>query len=276
MNKVLAVDLDGTLFYPKKRVALVSKKNVKFLQDFIDAGNRVIFVTSRGLQFATKTATKIGRQIDFVCVNGGVVVLDGKTIFDKKMAPGHAREIFSILSTKYPALAWFLDSDKYRNLLYNTTTNWFVKQFFKWYYRFQGVYQEEYVADNDVFLKELDEGNVYRFLVYFGLGKKAEKEAKEANRYIRDQFPDLESSWIHTVVELAAKDCNKASGLEKIFAVAPAEKDNVYVIGDSGNDISMFLAYPHSFCMAHANQSVKKFAKNIISRVHHLREFLLK
>ena len=39
MNKVLATDLDGTLFYPKGRKRCIPKKNVKFLQDFIDDGN---------------------------------------------------------------------------------------------------------------------------------------------------------------------------------------------------------------------------------------------
>ena len=47
MSKVLAVDLDGTLFYPRKLKRCISLKNVHFLRRWIDEGNRLLVVTSR-------------------------------------------------------------------------------------------------------------------------------------------------------------------------------------------------------------------------------------
>ena len=47
MQKVLACDLDGTLFYPRQVGRCISRKNVRFLRRWIDAGNRVVLISSR-------------------------------------------------------------------------------------------------------------------------------------------------------------------------------------------------------------------------------------
>jgi len=277
MAKVLAVDLDGTLFYPKRRKSLITTANVQFIRDFVDAGNRVIFVTSRSRDFAEFTAVKIERGIDFVCSNGAQIVLDGELVFDETLRQGQAQALFEDMVTfHHQPLAWFLDSKRYQNLLYNNGTSWFVQQFFKYYYKSQGVYQQAYLADNDIFLSELKKGRIYRLLLYFGLGRKRVNIAKEVNKHIREHYPDFESSWINTIVEVAPRQCNKATALEFIIKRQGIDRGDVHVVGDSGNDISMFQAFKdHSYCMAHAHLSVKKFARHIIKRVHHLRTVLL-
>ena len=54
MSKLIAIDLDGTLFYPKKRIKLVSKENIRFLKWAKANGHEVVFVTSRNRQFVEK------------------------------------------------------------------------------------------------------------------------------------------------------------------------------------------------------------------------------
>lgn len=54
MKKLLAVDLDGTLFYPQRRFALMTRKNLKFLKDFIADGNEVVVATGRNCRMLKK------------------------------------------------------------------------------------------------------------------------------------------------------------------------------------------------------------------------------
>jgi Cof subfamily protein (haloacid dehalogenase superfamily) len=274
-QKVLAVDLDGTLFFPKYRRRLISPKNLKFLRDFIQAGNKVILVTSRNRTFAEKTMAKIGHEVDCVCINGAIVVNHGEVLKDYTFADDEARKIFDEVSAKFTPMAWFLDNRKYQNLLYNNEKSKIIKTFFKYYYKAQGIYQEQFLADNEVFLEQLEVGGVYRFLMFFGLGRKKIEIAKEVSKYIRQAHPDFECSWINTIVELAPHDSTKANGLNLIIEKNDINPDDVYVVGDSGNDISMFLSFKNSYCMEHAHESVKKFAKNTIKRVYHLRKVLL-
>ena len=46
--KVLVTDLDGTLFFPKRHLVMIPKKNVEFLRKWVAAGNRLVLNSSRG------------------------------------------------------------------------------------------------------------------------------------------------------------------------------------------------------------------------------------
>ena len=47
------------------------------------------------------------------------------------------------------------------------------------------------------------------------------------------------------------------------------------VVGDSGNDISMFEAYQkNSFCMEHSPDAVKKHAAHVVKRFYDLEKYL--
>ncbi|MFA5235881.1 MAG: HAD family hydrolase, partial [Bacilli bacterium] len=217
MPKVLAVDLDGTLFYPKRTKTLISSANLQFIRDFVDAGHRVIIVTSRNREFAELTAAKIDRPVDYVCINGAQIVVDGKTIHDETLAPGRAQEIFADMQgyAEQP-LAWFIDSKRFQNLMYSGKTSWFTQMFFKYYYKSQGIYQQSYLADNDIFCSELRKGEIYRILLYFGLGRRRVELAKGVNKHVREKYSgDVEASWINTVVEIAPHQCTKAAALER-------------------------------------------------------------
>ena len=64
--KVLATDLDGTLFYPRSKTRCISKKNVKFLRKWIDAGNKLVLVTSRSAEFCKRLEDEIDRPFDLI------------------------------------------------------------------------------------------------------------------------------------------------------------------------------------------------------------------
>ena len=85
MGKLLAVDLDGTLFYPKGVKRCISKKNVKFIQDFIDAGNRVVLITSRSTQFTDKLKSEIERDFDIMNCTSSQIFHDGECIRDNPL-----------------------------------------------------------------------------------------------------------------------------------------------------------------------------------------------
>jgi hydroxymethylpyrimidine pyrophosphatase-like HAD family hydrolase len=51
--------------------------------------------------------------------------------------------------------------------------------------------------------------------------------------------------------------------------------DNVLVVGDSGNDISMFQAFPgRSFCMDHSLEDVKQHASFVIKRFSDIENYV--
>jgi hydroxymethylpyrimidine pyrophosphatase-like HAD family hydrolase len=145
------------------------------------------------------------------------------------------------------------------------------------WYHFQFAYRENYIISNEIFDEEVNNGDCYKVMVFYGFGKSKKTLSKDINKILREKHPDIESSWTSIVNELTPVNCNKGAGLEFYTNYLGIDKNDVYVVGDSGNDITMFNKFhEHSYCMNHAYPSVKKYAKYTISRVHNLRKLVLK
>ena len=50
--------------------------------------------------------------------------------------------------------------------------------------------------------------------------------------------------------------------------------DDVYCVGDTSNDISMFKQFPHSFVMSHSPKWVKDHACHEVNRVSDIRKYI--
>ena len=278
MCKVLACDLDGTLFYPKKVRRCIPVKNVKFLRRWIDAGNRVVLVTSRTLEFTKQLEDEIKRPIDIIACTACQIYHDGEVIRDVWMPTKELNKVFKTIDEKYKPLGYLMNAQGSSALIYNTHRKGaFALNLTKLWYFFQFKYREPGVIDNDKFMETLSNGKVYKLMTFFGFGKKKRELSKEINKELRENFPDLEYSWASIVNEITPKGCNKGEGLKAYCEALNINRDDVIVVGDSGNDISMFNAFhENSYCMAHAYPSVKKYAKHVVSRVYKLDKFVLK
>jgi hydroxymethylpyrimidine pyrophosphatase-like HAD family hydrolase len=114
-------------------------------------------------------------------------------------------------------------------------------------------------------------------MTFIGLKKKKAQISKELNKEFREQFPEIESSWTAQVNELTPQGCNKGNGVERYCQLTGIDAKDVYVVGDSGNDITMFNKYyEHSYCMKRGHPSARKYAKHIITRVYKLEKLILR
>ncbi|OQA78066.1 MAG: putative phosphatase MPN_427 [Tenericutes bacterium ADurb.Bin239] len=273
--KLLATDLDGTLFYPKRPVSLISKKNKRFLNKFIDEGNKVVLVTGRSPDFTKRVFEVLGREVDVIGMNGAYTIIDGQ-IKDEHFLDFHVEEMLYDLNTMFPILGSMLISQKYPLLISTPPVGKFIEIFYHIYYKLMGRYAEDYHFSNEEFLKEIKSKHVYKIMLFFGISRRGERKAAEANRYLRKHYPDqFEASWTGGFIEITPAGVSKANGIKAYAEAKNISAENVYVVGDSGNDISMFNAfYERSFCMKHSHKKVKKYAKTIIRRFHHLEKYL--
>lgn len=278
MCKLLACDLDGTLFYPRQYRRCISKKNVKFLRKWVDAGNKLVLVTSRSHDFTNRLQEEIQRPYDTINCTSSQIYHDGKLIRNKFMPNDQIEGILEKIDSQYKPKAFLMTTKNYPCLINNPDRVGNVLLFFYriWYW-FQFKYREPSLVNNEIFKDELKNGEVYKIMMFFGFGKKKSVLSKAINKELRENFPEIESSWTSIVNELTPHNCNKGHGIEKYCEALNINKDDVYVVGDSGNDINMFNTFhEHSYCLAHAYPSVKKYAKHVISRVYKLDKLVLK
>ncbi len=275
MPKVLALDLDGTLFYPKKRINMIPKKNISFIRRFIDEGNKVVLCSGRNMPYALKVQEKIGRSIDVIGCNSAFIYSDGQLVKSSAMQGPQVVEMVKEFVEKFGINIWLLMSKK-QSLVIAGKLNKMTKLMYTIIYKSHGVYAEKYVISNEIFKEELLNGEIYKLMMFFGLGKKAKEAACEANKYIREHYQNIvEASWSDNFIELTASNVSKSNGVKDYCKINNINLDDVYVVGDSGNDISMFQTfYEHSFCMKHSPDKIKKFAKYHIDSVADIEELL--
>ena len=278
MGKLLAIDLDGTLFYPKRRRKCICKKNVLFLRKWIDAGNKVVLVTSRSTQFTEKLKDEIQRPVDFITCCSSQIIVGGQMLYEKSMPREKLKKIVAHIEKTYEPIAFLMTTENHPCIIkYSRKVSHMYLTFYRLWHWFQFSYREPYIADNELFEKELNESKVYKIMTFIVLRKKKAAVSKETNKELREAFTEIESSWTAQVNELTPSGCNKGNGVERYCTLMNINKDDVYVVGDSGNDITMFNKFhENSFCMKRGHPSARKYAKHIISRVYKLEELLLR
>lgn len=273
--KLLASDLDGTLFYPKRPINLIAKKNIRVIDNFVEKGNKVVLVTGRSPNYASKVVDFLGHDVDVIGMNGAYTIIDGKVI-NEHFLDFEIGKVLHEVNYLFPTLGQMLISRKYPLLISTPPISKIMKLFYSVYYKFQGKYAEDFLFSNEEFVKEIQGREVYKIMLFFGLSKHGVKIARKATSYLRENYAgQFETSWTGGFIEITPTESSKGVGIDRYINEKGIAAQNVYVVGDSGNDISMFNGYyENSFCLKHAHKKVKKYAKTIIRRFHHLERYL--
>jgi len=276
MIKYIATDLDGTLFYPSDRKNMICKANLFFVQSFIDNGGKLILVSGRSVDFGNRVISKIGRNAAIIGYNGGIISADGDILKQNPIPKNELTVILTEVNKTYKMMGYmlFCDDGIYfdspsHNKLYALITKLFNKH--------TGIYAENMKNKPSEFSNALKNKEVYKLMFFVGITKKKQNEASDLNRILRNAYENLESSWSNQVIEVTSKGCSKGEAIVEFCDLKGIDKSEVAVVGDSGNDISMFkLFFENSFCMEHGPESVHKYAKYTIFKFEDLSRYLNK
>ena len=179
MPKVLAVDLDKTLFYPRQFKRCISRKNIRFLRRWYDAGNKIVLITSRTYDFVKKLEKEIQRPFDSLCCNTAQIYHDGELIKDVGMPNDEFKRIFEEIDHKFKPMGYLLTAGEYPCVLYNPRkVNVFFRILINLYYFFQFQYREYAFHDNKLFLDLMDHSKCYKLMTFFGFGRKKKTLSK--------------------------------------------------------------------------------------------------
>ncbi len=274
MNKIIATDLDGTLFYPKDHRNIICKQNLYFVQSFIDHGGKLIIVSGRSLSYGLKVKEVINRNIDIVPYNGACIYQNNQLVYSKNISNNEVESIINDLFSSYKLMAIVLFTNDGIFLRLRKDSKFF-RFCAKFYFKSQRALAEDVHIEKEEYQKALKEKEIYKVLVLFGLSNKSKKRALEANKVIRNSYENVESSWSSFCVEITSKGCSKGNAIKRYCELNNINKDEVYVVGDSGNDISMFKEFhEHSFAMSHAAKTVKKYAKYNLDKYEDLTRYI--
>lgn len=262
--KKIFCDVDGTLLHSKNILndlyySAKYKVPAKNINQINELGN-VEFNIASGRTDANlqKFAQALDNKVEhIISLNGSLVSKRGKVIFENKMDKQTACNI-----------AKFLDDNNYFYFMFTskgiftgnkTIKNPIAKLIRKWV----GVPINKELKPAQELLK--DDVVVYKFSINFNIAwYNLEKHIKLFN----DKFPSMyitESS--NYSIDINANNISKGEIIKKICDDSNVGLDEIAVIGDSGNDLSMFELTPYSFCINHADKDIKVKCEYIVKNV---------
>ena len=93
MNKMVVLDLDGTLLRNDKTV---SQETIDTLLKFKRANNKILFATARPPRDAYKYVPEILRDNPIICYNGACMISNQEILYKKELTKKDTLEIIEI------------------------------------------------------------------------------------------------------------------------------------------------------------------------------------
>lgn len=280
MIKAIATDLDGTLFYPRKKVRLISNANKQFIQNVLKEGKEVILVTGRNYSIANKVEQAIGmtKSISIVACNGAVIMHQGEMLKEDYISGKEALELYYEIYDKHPDIkTWMFFTSEQFMIVEPSGLNPIEKVAGVFGLNLQGAYYEPYILGKKKMVEYLsrEDTKVYKIMPWFGYRSHSKILARDATAEWIEKYGDKYNfAWAVDAVEISKKGIDKASALKQLLKELNINEDEVAVVGDSGNDVSLFKSFKNSFVMNQAAPEVKKEAKQVVNSVSDLANYI--
>ncbi|MGX4668630.1 HAD family hydrolase [Cerasibacillus sp. JNUCC 74] len=245
MTKVLICDLDGTLLDKNNEISL---ENMRKIQSFSNSGGTFIIATGRLDHDIVYVEKQLGIQGAFRISQNGAVITnkDGKVVFKQEIDSHTAKGIMKIL-----------DKRKERVEVNDAIRRYFPSP------RPMGRVAE--FVDSSVIDPQLNKkvGNNVIPTIFLIFGEKS--GFKEIKAVIHKKYEDIVNcvKTSDSSLEIMSKNISKGVAVRQIMKELNRTTQDVYVIGDSENDISMFEAAGYSFAIDNASDQVKQKADEI-------------
>lgn len=257
MYKMVVVDLDGTLLNSKKQV---SKRNAEVINKIHnEKGVQFVIATGRNINDISQVIEAIGDTINkYIIASNGAIIKDNvkdEYVLKKYLDKTEVLEV--------------IDAYREQNLrgLVHTYDGQLTEENAKVEIGTKvGLVQDlkKYYLENDV--------STTSMLTLHG----EEKDLREMEEKIKVSFRELDSTGICDLavemeketyktkyIDIMKKDSTKANAIEILADYLHINKEEIIVMGDGANDISMFEVAGHKVAMGNANEELKKKADYI-------------
>ncbi|MBS2904718.1 HAD hydrolase family protein, partial [Klebsiella pneumoniae] len=118
----------------------------------------------------------------------------------------------------------------------------------------------------------LNSKGTYKMMSVFDVMGSIEK-CEDVKNKILDKYGDyVEAYRNQCFIDVVPKGCSKGNGIMMILEDEKLNTDDVYTVGDSFNDVSMFNITKNSYTFNEAEDLVKPHANNLIDYVHEIVE----
>lgn len=244
MVKFLASDLDGTLLVNGE----FTKENQKAIKEMRDKGYKFAVSTGRPLNGVDYLFENTDVEVDYYILLNGAFILDkDKNIILKKDIEFQlTKDIISkcekdgvLISVETGIITYFIKNEN-KSLTYPNTK--LIKDI-------------ELLKDMPISLISMQ-----------FLEDKQESIDNIVNE-INSNYKDVIAYRNKNFIDIVPQNCSKGHAVKSVGENLNINLDNIYTIGDSWNDLSMFEITKNSFTLNDAEEELKKSVNNVVESV---------
>ncbi|WP_315081944.1 Cof-type HAD-IIB family hydrolase [uncultured Clostridium sp.] len=259
--KLLASDLDGTLVVGNE---LKNDKDLTLINKLKEHGHKLIVSTGRSYDLVIPLIEKYDIEYDYLLLCNGSLIMNRahEMVFDEWIS----NEISNKIINDYYNNKTLVYLDNYKNSIFIDNPN-------------LDKYQ---IGDMmDLFTKKIDiqeamsSKDNYKIISLSPVDKDQGKAEQIKDEIIEKYGEHVEAYRNQFFVDIVPKGCSKGNALKRILKVEDISKDNLYVVGDSFNDVSMFNITHNSYTFNDSEDKVKEHANNEVNYVYEVIEDLL-
>ncbi|MDV4151669.1 Cof-type HAD-IIB family hydrolase [Clostridium sp. AL.422] len=258
--KYLACDLDGTLL---REDQTISRENLEAIIWFKKEGNKFVISTGRNVDSIYDLFRDYPEiEYDYIVACNGSIVLDNnkEVILNKYIRNDIAEKIIKdFIDREDVCINFVSDGQHYlietKSLEHASCLSQDISDML--------VRFKDRISINELFSTR----RMYSFISIFSLNKDVELAEDIKNLLVKIYGQDLEAFRNQFFVDISPKDCSKGNGLKSILELNDIKEENLYAIGDSFNDVSMFELTKNSFTFHHVEEDLKRIANKHVSTV---------
>lgn len=268
MIKMVVSDMDGTLLSSSSDI---SHGNLETIHQLMEQHINFVIATGRDYEGVCSIMNRYGIQCEAILGNGAQYVdKDGKVLMSCYMDKSNIKDIVSIFTKSHIPYMIFTTNGFYTGHSPEFVRQAFIQRSVKRFhddplkYEVGGQYESspcnhlQHISDFDAFLKqEIDIIKVEAFSL-------THQQIKEAHLQLQNISSISYLSSFDDNIEVTHQEAQKGYILEKVIQQKGISKEEVIVLGDGMNDLSLFECFPYSYAPQNAEQQIKKLAYRVV------------
>ena len=251
--RLIAADLDGTLFDEKKQI---SGRNLEALGRAAAMG--ILFVTATGRIYEA-----IPRELKELPGARYAIVVNGSGIYDRErgelihreeIPAKRAAELCRFMRQYHSMYDCYQNGKGYVNQYYYDRIDTFCRP------EYRPMYRATRSAVESLEEQILRQGDVQKMQMFFTDGELRQRAMRE----LAEAFPDMAvTSSVPNNIEVNICAANKGKALRILCARLGIDLSQTIAFGDGGNDITMLQSAGTGVAMANACQEAKEAARAV-------------
>jgi len=240
--KVLLSDVDGTLYFSNRENDKISISDIEAIERFQEKGHLFGVCTGRSYAGVMSALANYPIILDFMILSSGSIIIVDKNVKIKEtlLSLDIVKSVYRLLNLKKCGIS--ITSDK----------GFYFSDYLD--YTFSGAQMFENINE----LKEPYYTNI-------SIESSDIEELERVKKILTDELNyDIEVNRNNQSLDISPKNCNKEIATLELKEYYKITNENIFVIGDSFNDIPMFRATKNSYTFNCSAELVKNSATHLV------------